>query len=75
MPDGREPIADIVALPSLSEGLPLALLEAMFAGRPIVASDVGDVRVALDEGAAGLVIEPGSALAIIRVVNFRVCWI
>jgi glycosyltransferase involved in cell wall biosynthesis len=56
--------ADIVALPSLSEGLPLALLESMFAGRPIVASDVGDVRAALADGTAGIVVAPGSASAI-----------
>jgi len=53
--------ADVFALPSLSEGLPLALLEAMFAGRPIVASDVGEVRAVLNGGEAGLLVEPGSA--------------
>ena len=52
--------ADIFVLPSLSEGLPLALLEAMFAGCPIVASDVGEVRVALAQGTAGVVVEPGN---------------
>ena len=51
--------ADIFVLPSRSEGLPLALLEAMFAGRPIVATRVGDVPVALANGAAGLLAEPG----------------
>jgi glycosyltransferase involved in cell wall biosynthesis len=56
--------ADLVALPSLSEGLPLALLEAMFAGRAIVASDVGDVRVALADGTAGIVIPPGDVTAL-----------
>jgi len=56
--------ADVFVLPSVSEGLPLALLEAMFAGRPIVASDVGEVRAALADGAAGLVVEPGSVAAL-----------
>jgi glycosyltransferase involved in cell wall biosynthesis len=35
--------SDVFALPSLSEGVPLALLEAMFAGKGIAASDVGGV--------------------------------
>ena len=56
--------ADVFVLPSLSEGLPLALLEAMFAGRPIVASDVGQVAEALAHGAAGVLVEPASAAAL-----------
>jgi glycosyltransferase involved in cell wall biosynthesis len=52
--------SDIFALPSLSEGLPLSLLEAMFAGRPIVATEVGDIAVALAQGDAGVLIPPGS---------------
>jgi glycosyltransferase involved in cell wall biosynthesis len=50
--------ADVFVLPSLSEGLPIALLEAMFAGCPIVASDVGDIREALADGEAGVLVEP-----------------
>ncbi len=61
--------ADVCALPSLSEGLPLALLEAMFAGRPIVASDVGDVRAALNGGEAGLLVEPGNAEQLARAID------
>ena len=61
--------ADVFALPSLSEGLPLALLEAMCAGRPIVASDVGDVRVALNDGEAGLLVEPGNAEQLARALD------
>jgi glycosyltransferase involved in cell wall biosynthesis len=56
--------ADIVVHPSLSEGLPLALLEAMFAGRPIVASRVGEIGMALEGGSAGLLVEPGSPFAL-----------
>ncbi|HYT82904.1 MAG TPA: glycosyltransferase family 4 protein [Gemmatimonadales bacterium] len=56
--------ADIFVLPSLSEGLPLALLEAMTAGRPIVASAVGEVPVALVAGAAGLLVPPGDPAAL-----------
>jgi glycosyltransferase involved in cell wall biosynthesis len=56
--------ADVFVLPSLSEGLPLALLEAMFAGRPIVATDVGDVSVALAQGDAGVLVEPGDPAAL-----------
>jgi glycosyltransferase involved in cell wall biosynthesis len=56
--------ADIFVLPSLSEGLPLALLEAMFAGCPIVATDVGEVRATLARGAAGVLVEPADPAAL-----------
>jgi glycosyltransferase involved in cell wall biosynthesis len=56
--------ADLFVLPSLSEGLPLALLEAMFAGCPIVATDVGQVRVALANGTAGVLVDPGNTEAL-----------
>ena len=56
--------ADLFVLPSLSEGLPLALLEAMFAACPIVATDVGQVRAALAHGTAGIVVEAGTAAAL-----------
>ncbi len=52
--------ADVFVQPSLAEGLPMAVLEAMFAGRPIVASNVGDVGEAVgDDGA--LLVPPGDA--------------
>jgi len=55
--------ADIFVHPSVSEGLPLALLEAMFAARPIVATDVGEVGAVLADG-AGVVVPPEDAPAL-----------
>ncbi len=43
--------ADVTVLISDSEGLPLAILESLAAGRPVVASDVGGVREVLESGA------------------------
>jgi glycosyltransferase involved in cell wall biosynthesis len=56
--------ADVVVLPSLSEGVPLALLEAMLAARPIIASAVGEVPTVLDRGNAGVLVSPGDAAAL-----------
>lgn len=61
--------ADVFILPSLSEGLPVALLEAMFAGRAIVASDVGDVRAALEDGEDGVLVRAGDSRALARAVR------
>jgi len=56
--------ADVFVLPSLSEGVPLALLEAMLAGRPVVASAVGEVPTVLDDGRAGVLVPAGDAAAL-----------
>lgn len=49
---------DVVALPSLNEGLPLAVLEAMACGRPVVATPVGGVAEAVEDRRTGLLIPP-----------------
>lgn len=48
--------AHVFLLPSRSEACPLALLEAMAAACPCIATDVGDVRQILDNGARGLLV-------------------
>jgi glycosyltransferase involved in cell wall biosynthesis len=56
--------ADVVALPSLQEGLGVAALEAMAAGRPVVASRVGGLAEAVADGETGLLVPPGDAAAL-----------
>ena len=51
--------ADIVALPSFQEGLGVAALEAMAAGRPVVASRVGGLAEAVVHEETGLLVPPG----------------
>jgi len=56
--------ADVVALPSLQEGLGVAALEAMAAGRPVVASRVGGLAEAVVHEETGLLVPPGDPTAL-----------
>jgi glycosyltransferase involved in cell wall biosynthesis len=55
-------VSDLFVMSSRSEGLPFALLEAMAAGVPVVATSVGDVPRTL--GSAGLLVPPGDPTAL-----------
>jgi glycosyltransferase involved in cell wall biosynthesis len=52
---------DVFVLPSLWEGLPYAVLEAMAVGTPVVASRVGGCVEIVQHGETGLLVEPGDA--------------
>lgn len=60
--------ADITVLTSDWEGLPIAVLESLAAGRPVVATDVDGVREVL-EGGGGLLVPPGDPAAAAAAVN------
>jgi glycosyltransferase involved in cell wall biosynthesis len=65
--------ADVFVLPSQFEGLPIAMLEAMALGRPVIASRVGGVPEVISDGVDGLLIDPLSpgqlAEKILAVIN------
>jgi glycosyltransferase involved in cell wall biosynthesis len=52
------PAFDVFALPSRYEGLPLAIVEAMVAGVPVVATGVGAVGDVITDGETGLLVPP-----------------
>lgn len=52
---------DAFVLPSLCESFPFAIVEAMMAGKPVVASNVGGISEAVSEGETGLLVPPGDA--------------
>jgi glycosyltransferase involved in cell wall biosynthesis len=56
--------SDISALISHWEGLPYSILEAMSAGRPVIASDVGGVREAVLDGVSGILVPRGDGAAL-----------
>ncbi|HEU4699646.1 MAG TPA: glycosyltransferase [Gemmatimonadales bacterium] len=66
-------LADALLLTSESEAAPLPLFEAMRAGRPVVATDVGGVREIVREGRDGLLVPRGDpaalADAVVRLVT------
>jgi glycosyltransferase involved in cell wall biosynthesis len=63
------PLLDFLVLPSLWEGMPLCLLEAMSLDLPIIATRVGGVGDALEDGRTARLIPPGDPQALAAAVN------
>jgi len=61
--------ADVFALPSLFEGLPLSVLEAMAAAKPVVASRIGGTDEAVVDGVTGILVPPSDPAALAQAIR------
>ena len=62
-------LMDIFALTSRIEGMPLAILEAWAARRPVIASRVGGVPAIVSEGNNGILFDSGDEAALTRAIS------
>jgi len=60
---------DIFVMPSLSEGLGIAVLEAMAAGKPVIASAVGGLRESVVDGETGFQVPPADSQALAAAID------
>ncbi|OIQ60441.1 glycosyltransferase family 4 protein [Neomoorella thermoacetica] len=61
--------SDIVTLTSKREGLPKSIMEAMAAGRPVVATDVRGSRDLVEDGCTGLLVELGDVPGLVAALE------
>lgn len=66
-------VMDVVALPSLSEAFPQAIVEALAMGKPVVACRVGGVPEIIRDGETGLLVPPGDPTALASVLRELMC--
>lgn len=64
-------VADLFVLPSLSEGLPVACMETMAIGTPIIATRISGIPELIENNVTGLLVEPGSA----QQLADAICWV
>lgn len=63
------PLADVFLLPSLDEGLPMSLLEAMASRVPVIATGVGDIPELIEKGKCGFEIAINDVYSIVKCIK------
>ena len=61
--------ADLFVLPSFAEGVPVVLMEAMAARRPVVATQIAGIPELVTDGASGLLVPPGNPEALTAAIG------
>lgn len=64
--------ADVFVLPSYYEGIPMAILEAMSYGKPVIATTVGGIPELVQPAGNGWLISPGDHTALLNAILFYV---
>lgn len=61
--------ADVVCLPSIYEGFPNVICEAMACGKPVLAGNIGDNHLLVENGINGFLFDPASAESMARTIE------
>ena len=64
--------ADIFALPSHNEGLPIVILEAMACGLPVIGTRVGGIPEEIENEKNGILIDKGDSAALSRAIQYLI---
>ena len=59
---------DVLAVPSLAEGFPMVVLEAMAMAKPIIATDIDGINEQIEAGVSGVLIPPGNPGALAKAI-------
>jgi colanic acid/amylovoran biosynthesis glycosyltransferase len=60
--------SDIFILPSLAEGVPISLMEAMFFGVPVIGTSVGGVSELIESGNTGIIVPPAAPIELANAI-------